>query len=451
MKPDTKTDSQHDTKLDADLLIFADWIIPVIPKNTVLENSAIAIKDGKIIAILDQEDARARVNATTTENLANHVLIPGLVNTHGHIPMALFRGIADDIPLKQWLEERIWPLEGRFVSAEFVREGASLAIAEMISSGTTTFADMYFFPEEVAKVTIAAGIRAQLASPIMDFPTSWAQDPDEYIAKATDLHDKYRNSQQITTAFGPHAPYSVSDKPLQKLQTLADELDIPIHMHVHETAQEVIDAVASDGRRPLQRLADLGLISPRLLCVHATALIDEEIALLSELGASVVHCPESNLKLASGFCEIAKLLDAGVNVALGTDGGASNNDLDMLGEIKTAAIVAKAVAGNASAVPAHQALELATINGARAMGLADKIGSLEINKFADITAIDLDHFNTLPMNNPTSHVAYAVNSSQVSHVWCNGQAVLKNNELKTIDTALIRENTSRWRRKFMGV
>jgi 5-methylthioadenosine/S-adenosylhomocysteine deaminase len=440
-----------ETLIDADLLIFADWIIPVIPKNTVLENSAIAIKDGKIIAILNQEEAHSRVNAKATENLANHVLIPGLVNAHGHIPMALFRGIADDIPLKQWLEERIWPLESRFVSAQFVSDGSMLAVAEMISSGTTTFADMYFFPEEVAKVTLNAGIRAQLASPIMDFPTSWAQDPDEYIAKATDLHDQYRNSQQIFTAFGPHAPYSVSDKPLQKLQTLADELDIPIHMHVHETAQEILDAVASDGRRPLQRLADLGLVSPRLLCVHATQLIDEEIALLSDLGASVVHCPGSNFKLASGFCEIAKLLDAGVNVALGTDGAASNNDLDMLREMKTAATVAKAVARNASAVPAHQALELATINGARALGLADKIGSLEINKFADITAIDLNHLNTLPINNPASHVAYALNSSQVSHVWCNGQAVLKNNELKTMDPAFIREKTSRWRRKFMGV
>ncbi|MFT4749417.1 MAG: 5-methylthioadenosine/S-adenosylhomocysteine deaminase, partial [Pseudohongiellaceae bacterium] len=324
-----------DTLIDADLLIFADWIIPVIPKNTVLENSAIAIKDGKIIAILDQEDARARVNAKTTENLANHVLIPGLVNAHGHIPMALFRGIADDIPLQQWLEERIWPLESRFVSAQFVSDGSMLAVAEMISSGTTTFADMYFFPEEVAKVTLNAGIRAQLASPVMDFPTVWAQDPDEYIAKATNLHDQYRHSQQIFTAFGPHAPYTVSDKPLQKLQILADELDIPIHMHVHENAQEIFNAVASDGRRPLQRLADLGLISPRLLCVHATQLLDEEIALLSDLGASVVHCPGSNLKLASGFCEIAKLLAAGVNVALGTDGAASNNDLDMLGEIKT--------------------------------------------------------------------------------------------------------------------
>ena len=423
----------------------------MVPRNTVLENSAIAIKDGKIIAILDQQDARARVNAKSTENLKNHVLIPGLVNAHGHIPMALLRGIADDMPLKQWLEERIWPLEGRFVSAEFVKQGAQLAVAEMISSGTTCFSDMYFFPEEVAKVTISAGIRAQLASPIMDFPTAWAQVADEYISKATDLHDMYRNSEQISTAFGPHAPYSVSDGPLIKLQVLADELDIPIHMHVHESAQEISDALASDGRRPIQRLADLGLISPRLVCVHATQLIDEEIVLLRELGASVIHCPESNLKLASGFCEVGKLLDAGVNVGLGTDGGASNNDLDMFGEMRTAAIVAKAVAGDPSAVPAHQALEMATINSARAMGLADQIGSLEINKCADITAIDLDHLNTLPMNNPTSHIVYAMKSSQVTNVWCNGQAVLKNGELKTIDPAMIRENTERWRRKFLGV
>jgi 5-methylthioadenosine/S-adenosylhomocysteine deaminase len=285
----------------------------------------------------------------------------------------------------------------------------------------------------------------------MDFPTAWAQVSDEYISKATDLHDMYRNSEQISTAFGPHAPYSVSDGPLKKLQILADELDIPIHMHIHESAQEISDALARDGRRPIHRLADLGLISPRLVCVHATQLIDEEIVLLRDLGASVIHCPESNLKLASGFCQVGKLLDAGVNVGLGTDGGASNNDLDMFGEMRTAAIVAKAVAGNPGAVPAHQALEMATINSARAMGLADQIGSLEINKCADIAAIDLDHINTLPMNNPTSHIVYAVKSSQVSNVWCNGQAVLKNGELKTIDPAMIRENTERWQRKFLGV
>lgn len=440
------------SQLTADLLILADWIIPVVPRNTLLRNSAIAIENRKIIAILDQEEALERIVADKTQTLSpNHVLIPGLVNSHGHIPMALFRGIADDIPLKQWLEERIWPLESSYVSREFVQQGANLAIAEMISSGTTCFADMYFFPDEVAKATVAAGIRAQLASPIMDFPTAWGQNPDEYIAKATDLHDNYRNSEQIFAAFGPHAPYSISDKPLETLRVLADELDIPIHMHVHETAQEVRDAVASDGRRPLQRLADLGIVSPRLLCVHATQLIDDEIAMLNESGASVVHCPESNLKLASGFCEVAKLLDGGVNVALGTDGAASNNDLDMFGEIHTAAIVAKAIASNASAVPAHQALELATINGARAMGLSSIIGSLEIGKFADIAAVNLDHLNTLPIHNPTSHLVYATNSAQVSHVWCGGQPVLQDGELKTLDVPLLRKNAFHWQKIFLGV
>ncbi len=419
----------------------------MVPRNTVLENSAIAIKDGKIIAILDQEDARARVNAKSTENLKNHVLIPGLVNAHGHIPMALLRGIADDMPLKQWLEERIWPLEGRFVSAEFVKQGAQLAVAEMISSGTTCFSDMYFFPEEVAKVTISAGIRAQLASPIMDFPTAWAQVADEYISKATDLHDMYRNSEQISTAFGPHAPYSVSDGPLIKLQVLADELDIPIHMHVHESAQEISDALASDGRRPIQRLADLGLISPRLVCVHATQLIDEEMVLLRELGASVIHCPESNLKLASGFCEVAKLGKAGINIALGTDGCASNNDLDMISEMRTAALLAKGVAGDASALPAHQALEMATINGAKALGLDAMIGSLEVGKYADMTAIDLDTLNSTPIYNPISQIVYATQASQVSHVWCSGQQLLRNGEFTGLDIQAIKSVSAEWQAK----
>ena len=435
-------------KISADTLIFADWIIPVVPRNTVMTNAAIAIEGSRIVALMSAEEAITAIDAKKTITLKNQVLIPGLVNTHGHIAMSLLRGIADDIPLKQWLEERIWPLESKYVSAPFVNDGSTLAIAEMIRSGTTCFADMYFFPEEVAKVATAVGIRTQLACPILDFPTPWAQNPEEYISKTTELHDRYRHSELVHTAFGPHAPYSVADGPLETIRTLADELDIPIHMHVHETAQEVHDAVKTSGKRPLTRLAELNLISPRLVCVHTTSLIEEEMTMLAELGAHVVHCPESNLKLASGFCEVAKLLDHGVNVALGTDGGASNNDLDMFGEMHTAAILAKAVAGDASAVSAHQTLQMATINGAQAMGLAQNIGSLEVGKFADITAIDLDELNTLPMHNAASHIVYAANSRQVTHVWCAGQMLLENGQHKTLNIPQLRETTLKWQRRF---
>ncbi|MDP6537852.1 MAG: TRZ/ATZ family hydrolase [Gammaproteobacteria bacterium] len=433
--------------LEADLLIHARWTLPMVPAGLVLDDHAVAIKDKKIIALCSTAQARETIRATQTVELPQHVLIPGLVNAHGHAPMALFRGVADDMPLKQWLEEHIWPLEGKLVDRQFVHEGASLAIAEMISGGITCFADMYFYPDEVAKAALDAHIRVQLASPILDFPTVWAQDADEYIFKATQLHDDFRSSDLIYTAFGPHAPYTVSDAPLQKLGMLAEELDVPIHMHVHETAQEVADAVARDGRRPLQRLNELGLITPRLLCVHATQLLDAEMDLLQEQGASVIHCPESNLKLASGFCEVAKLLGKSVNVALGTDGAASNNDLDLFSEMRTAALVAKAVADDASAVPAQQVLEMATINGAKALGIEQLIGSIEIGKFADIAAVNLDELNTAPQNNPQSHLVYAAKSSQVSHVWCGGVAILEAGNLQTLDSALLHTTARSWRSK----
>ena len=433
--------------LIADLLIHAEWVIPVIPDGVVLREHAVAIKDRRIIAIIPSTSARNSITATQVVELPGHALIPGLINTHGHTPMTLLRGIADDIPLKQWLEEHIWPLEGQFVNRDFVRHGSELAIAEMIRSGTTCFADMYYYPDEVAKAALAAHIRAQLASPVLDFPTIWAQDANEYIFKATQLHDDYRNSELVYAAFGPHAPYTVSDAPLLKISTLAEELDIPIHMHVHETAQEVLDAVKADGRRPLQRLADLGLLNHRLLCVHATQLSTQEISQLSAHGVSVLHCPESNLKLASGFCEVAELLARNVNVALGTDGAASNNDLDMFSEMRTAALLAKGVAKDATALPANQALAMATINGARALGLDADIGSLEIGKFADLAAISLEHLNSVPLYNPLSQIVYSTNSAQVSHVWCGGRQLLREGELQTIDKGRLLAISRQWQKK----
>lgn len=415
--------------------------------RSVLADHCLAITDKRIVGLCPSAEAERYFAPAAVKKLPQHALIPGLVNAHGHSAMALLRGVADDLPLKQWLEEHIWPLESAHVSREFVHQGSSLAMAEMLSSGTTTFADMYFFPDEVARAANDAQIRVQLASPILDFPTVWASDADEYIDKAITLHDDIRNNEFANMAFGPHAPYTVSDAPLKKLSMLADELDVPIHMHVHETAQEVADALAADGRRPLQRLQDLGMISPRLLCVHATQLTDSEIAILADHGASVVHCPESNLKLASGFSRVADLQAGNVNVALGTDGCASNNDLDMFGEMRTAALLAKAVSGNASALPAMDALAMATIDGARALGMNSDIGSLEAGKLADITAVDLDVINCWPPHNAVSHVVYASNPSQVTDVWVGGRAVLSNSELQTMDTELLRTQSAEWHGK----
>lgn len=433
-----------------DLLIHSRWVIPMDPARSVLPNHCVAIRDKRIVGLCPSSDAGQLYSAAAERHLNSHALIPGLVNAHGHAAMSLLRGIADDLPLKTWLEEHIWPLEGEHVSREFVYQGSTLAMAEMLRSGTTTFADMYFFPDEVARAAIDAQMRVQLASPILDFPTIWAADAEEYIRKACTLHDDFRSSEFAHTAFGPHAPYTVSDTPLRKLSMLADELDVPIHMHVHETAQEVSDAVAQHGNRPLQRLHALGMISPRLLCVHATQLDAEDIALLADNGASVIHCPESNLKLASGFCKVAALQQHQVNVALGTDGCASNNDLDMIGEMRSAAMLAKAVADDASALPAMEALAMATINGASALGMNADIGSLEVGKLADLTAVDLDAINCWPLHNPVSHLVYACNASQVSDVWVSGRALLIDGELQTIDIDLLRSQSEDWQRKISG-
>ena len=365
--------------------------------------------------------------------------------------MTLLRGVGDDMPLQAWLEERIWPLEGELADASFVNAGVRLAAAEMILSGTTCFADNYFFPEETAKVTLETKLRVQLACPVLDFPTRWASHADEYINKTTALHDQYRHDDRVHVAFGPHSPYSVSDAPLRKIATLAAELDLPVHMHVHETQTEVDNAEVKDGVRPLARLHTLGLLTPRLFCTHMTALTQEEIELVASSGSHIAHCPESNLKLASGFCEVQKLARHGINVALGTDGCASNNDLDMFSEMRTAAQLGKAVAQDATAVPANAALAMATINGAKAMGLDADIGSLEVGKFADLCAVDLGSINSIPLYDVISQLVYSTQASQVSHVWSGGEALLFDRKLQTIDEQQLKRTTQEWQKRVKHV
>jgi len=437
--------------MEVELIIKSTWIVPVVPRATVLKDYAIIIHEKKILRILPQQEALAQYSAKHIVQLDEHVLIPGLINSHCHAPMALLRGAADDLPLHEWLQDRIWPLEQEFISRKFVADGAELAIAEMIASGTTCFADMYFFPDEVAKTAISANMRVQLASPILDFPSVWAANADEYILKATQTHDQYRNSDLVSTAFGPHSLYTVSDEPLRKIGILADELDIPIHVHIHETKTEIQDSMKSFGIRPLARLKNLGLITPRLVSVHSTHLMDHDIELLSEQGANVVHCPNSNMKLASGICNVSELAHHGVNVALGTDGAASNNRLDMFGEIRTATLLAKVSTEDATSLPAYKALEMATIQGAKALGLEEEIGSLEPGKFADVVAVSLNEFNTLPINDPISHLVYAANSSQVSNVWIGGKSVMRHGGLLTLEKTKIINSALSWQRKIEKV
>jgi len=433
--------------ITVDTIIHARWIIPVEPESVTLEHHSLVIDAGRIIDLLPTDDAKQKYQGISTEVFDNHALLPGLINSHTHAAMTLMRGIADDLQLMDWLNNHIWPLEQKWMSEAFVRDGTDLAIAEMIRGGTTCFNDMYFFPDITAKQSIQHGIRASVGLIVIDFPTVWAENSDMYIEKGLALHDQLRHQPLITTTFAPHAPYTVSDGPLQKIRTLSDQLDKPIHIHVHETLHEVEQAELQSGKRPLQRLNELGLVNPSLMAVHATQLTDAEIALLAEAGAHIVHCPESNLKLASGFCPVARCIAAGINVALGTDGAASNNDLDMFGEMRTAALLGKAVAGDASAVPAMTALRMATINGAKALGLENEIGSLSIGKAADVIAIDLNHLETQPLYCPVSQIVYAASRRQVTDVWVAGKRLLNQRQLTTVNLDELTAKVAQWRQR----
>lgn len=430
-----------------DTLIHAGWVIPVDSKNSVLEQHSIAIDGGKIKEILGTTSARNKYTSEDTRELSGHAIIPGLVNAHAHSAMALMRGVADDLPLMEWLEKHIWPAEGQCVNEQFVTDGTQLAIAEMLKSGTTTFADMYFFPNIVAKEAREAGMRACVGLIALDFPTIWAQNADEYISKGVALHDEYKNDPLISTMFAPHAPYTVSDDPMQKIISLAAELDIPMQMHIHETAGEVAMAEEQTGKRPLTRLHDMGMLCPDLMAVHMTQLNDEEIKTLKQTKTHVVHCPESNMKLASGICPTDKLIKAGINVALGTDGAASNNDLDMLGEMRSAALLAKVSTGDATALDANTVLRMATLNGAKALGIDEVTGSLKKGKAADITAIDLNHISTQPVYCPVSQIVYAASREQVTDVWVNGKALVKDKQLTGFNEQQLLTIAQQWQTK----
>ncbi|MFT4564193.1 MAG: 5-methylthioadenosine/S-adenosylhomocysteine deaminase [Gammaproteobacteria bacterium] len=430
-----------------DQILHASWVIPVEPGASSLADHCVAISGDRIVDVLPSVIAREQLSADLELELSGHALIPGFINCHTHAAMSLFRGLADDLPLSDWLEHHIWPAESRCVDRQFVRDGTLLAAAEMLRGATTCFNDMYFFPDETAAAAIEAGIRAVIGMIVIGFPSAWASNPDEYLHNGQQVHDRYRSHPLVRTTFAPHAPYTVDDETLRRVATLAEELDVPIQMHIHETAHEVAQAEAENGRRPLARLAELGLLSHRLIAVHMTQLSDEEISEVARAGVSVVHCPESNLKLASGFCPVAKLLQAGVNVALGSDGAASNNDLDMLSEMRTAALLAKGVANDASALPAAQALHLATLGGAQALGLETELGSLKSGKLADIAAIDLSGVRAAPVFDPISQIVYAGHRDQVSNVWVGGRQVVKNYELANLDVAALTLRANEWRTK----
>ena len=432
-----------------DLLLLPSWLVPVEPAGVALKAHGLGIRDGRIAFIGPRAQA-LKLAAREVRELPGMLLSPGLVNAHGHAAMTLFRGLADDLPLMTWLQQHIWPAEAKWVDENFVRDGTDLAIAEQIKGGISCFSDMYFFPKVASERVHNSGMRAQIAIAILDFPIPGAATADEAIRQGVELFGDLKHHPRIKIAFGPHAPYTVSDENLEKVRVIAEELDAAIHMHVHETAFEVQQSVEQYGERPLARLARLGLLGPRLQAVHMTQVSEEDLALLVESNSSVVHCPESNLKLASGFCPVERLWQAGVNVAVGTDGAASNNDLDLLGETRTAALLAKAVAGSASALDAHRALRMATLNGARALGLETQIGSLEVGKAADIVAFDLSGLAQQPIYDPVSQLIYATGRDCVKHLWVGGKQLLDDRQLTRMDEQQLSAMAAAWGQRISG-
>ena len=432
-----------------DALICPRWTIQVEPGCDAHDDLCLAVHDGRILELVPRAQANEKYSPDAVHERPEHVLLPGLINAHTHAAMTLLRGFADDMSLERWLNERIWPTEMRLVNPDFVADGTGLAIAEMLCGGITCFADMYLFPDTVADVAATTGIRTAVGMIALEFPTPWARTPAEYISKGLAIHDAYKGHPLVTTTFAPHAPYSVSDETLQRIRQLADELDVPVHMHVHETAQEVSDGIEKNGQRPLVRLEALGLLNPSLMAVHATQLTDEEIAVLARSGSSVVHCPRSNLKLASGACRVADLVAGGVNVALGTDGAASNNRLDLWSEMETAALLGKLIAADAEALPARTMLRMATINGARALGLEQETGSLQAGKAADAICVRLAGAAVEPVLDPISQLVYCASRENVSDVWVGGEHLLAGGELTRLDEALLLDRAHGWASKVL--
>ena len=432
-----------------DTLISPRWCVPLEPSGEVLLEHAVIITDGRITDLLPLTEARQKYQPSVTLERPDHVLIPGLVNAHTHAAMTLMRGFADDQPLEAWLNESIWPAEKRWLSEDMVRVGTDLAIAEMMRGGITCFSDQYFFPETVAESAVDMHMRVHVGTPIIQFPTSWANSVAEYMSKGSDLvHDAYADHPMVTSCFAPDSTRALSDDEFTELRVLADQLDVPVQIHLHETTSEIEHSIREVGMRPFERLQKLGLANSSLLAVHAVHLSDEEISAMAATGVSIAHCPKSNLKLASGIAPVGSYRDAGVTVGLGTDGAASNNTLDMLSEMRTAALLAKATANDAAALSAEVALSMATLDSAESLGLANDIGSIKAGKWADLTCVDLSPLHSQPVYDPVSQLVYTARAEQVSDVWIAGRHQLDNGVLAHVDTQSIRARVDEWRQRF---
>ena len=439
------------TPINADLMIEARYLAPMVGNIQLLAQHAVIIQSGIIIELLPIADARKKYTATSLVCLDEHVLIPGLINLHSHAAMSLMRGIADDLPLMTWLEKHIWPTEKAVVSERYVKDATLLACAEMLAGGITCFNDMYYYPKESAAAAKQAGMRANLGLVVLEFPTSYASDADDYLQKGFEAHDSWRGDSLISSSIAPHAPYTVSNQTFEKVITYAEQLSLGIHTHLHETQGEITQSEAQYGLRPIQRLASFGLLGPSLVAAHCVHLQNQEMEMLAEYGCHVAHCPTSNLKLGSGIAPIAALLNKNINIGLGTDGVASNNRMDMFAEMRLSALLAKGVNEDPTVVTAHQVLQMATINAAKALGQDDRIGSIEVGKLADLTAVKLDDLMASPYYDPISHLIYACGREHVTHTWVAGELRYCSGTYTNIDVQELREVIDNWQPKLKQV
>lgn len=433
-----------------DLLIHPEWIIPIEPSGVTLTGHALAINDGVIVNILPFDEASQRYEPKEKVSLPGQVILPGLINLHTHAALSLLRGYADDLPLNAWLTQHIWPAEARHVGPDFVHTGTLLACAEMLAGGITTFSDMYFFPADAVRAIDQSGMRAALGLVVMDHPTNYATDADDYLAKGLALRDAQKDHPRLSFCLAPHAPYTVSDKTFEKIATLAAQLDIPVHTHLHETRHEIEESIKQHGVRPLQRLDRLGLLSPQLIAVHAVHLNAADMDHLSRTGCHVALCPSSNLKLGSGLPPIAELRQHNIQCGLGTDSAASNNRLDLFQEMRLTALLAKGMSEDAAVFPAHHALQAATLNAARALGLDQRIGSLAPGKAADLCAVNLEAWQLQPCFDPASHLVYAASRENVTHAWVAGALQMHQGKPTTIELPPLTKQTRIWQSRING-
>ncbi len=428
-----------------DTLVCARWVLPVEPDGAVLAGHSVAVRAGRIIAVLPTIEALATYAPAELVERPQHALLPGLINAHTHAAMTLLRGRAENLPLAPWLQDAIAPIERRWVDQEYVRDGTELAIAEMQRGGVTCFADMQLWPEVVARAAADAHMRVSVGLVVEQAASRWAADPNEYIEKGMALRDDYRGDALVATHFALEPSHALDDATLARVRRLADELEIPVALPLHESTWELSESIARHGARPLDRLVRLGFASPMLVAVHGTQLSPTDIDVLAACGAAVVHCPESNLKLGSGVCPATDLLGRGVRVALGTDGAASNNDLDVLSEMRTAGLLAAGVSARPGALVARDLLRMATLEGARVLGLGDSTGSLVPGKWADLCCINLRTAGSWPVHDIEAALVYACSSRQVTDTWVAGRRVFADGSLHYLDEESVLQRADAWR------